>query len=114
DTNGAPMLWRGNMLTLQQMEHFRDLLMKRHVALSRRLVENHRLGMEKSSIHSELGELSSYDNHPADHGSELFARELDVALLEHEERELADIEEALQRIRKGTYGICEVCGQEIP
>ena len=45
------------------------------------------------------GELSSYDNHPGDLGTELFEREKDVALEIHEEDQLNEIEaeEALSR-----------------
>ena len=36
-----------------------------------------------------------------------------TALEEHERREMAEIQAALARIDAGTYGICEVCGEEI-
>ncbi|MEM5591840.1 hypothetical protein AAHH67_09065 [Niallia circulans] len=35
-----------------------------------------------------VGELSSYDNHPADLGTELFEREKDSALEQHDQSEL--------------------------
>ena len=37
-----------------------------------------------------------------------------LAALRQEEAELAEIEAALERIRRGTYGICEVTGEPIP
>jgi hypothetical protein len=39
------------------------------------------------------------------------AAEIDVALLDGIERELADVELALARLGDGTYGRCESCGQ---
>jgi DnaK suppressor protein len=36
-----------------------------------------------------------------------------VAEITQEEAELAEVEAALERIRKGTYGICEVTGEPI-
>src|SRR5699024_9723026 len=51
-----------------------------------------------------LGELSNYDNHPADTGTELFERGKDIALHQHREKELEDINEALHAIEEGTYG----------
>jgi RNA polymerase-binding transcription factor DksA len=51
--------------------------------------------------------------HQADEGSELFEREKDIAILEQLERELAEIEAALQRLDEGTYGIDEVTGDPI-
>jgi RNA polymerase-binding transcription factor DksA len=50
---------------------------------------------------------------PADQGSETFEREKDIAILEQLERDLAEIEAALQRLDEGTYGIDEVTGDPI-
>lgn len=60
-----------------------------------------------------VGELSMYDNHPADMGTELFEREKDIALMSHAESELNKVNEALSRINTDTYGICEVCRKPI-
>jgi RNA polymerase-binding transcription factor DksA len=59
-------------------------------------------------------ELSSYDQHQADMGTETFEREKDLSILEQVEAELADVEHALRRLDDGTYGTCEVCGKVIP
>ena len=40
--------------------------------------------------------------------------EVNSQLAEDESRELASIENALERMREGTYGQCEVCGGKIP
>ncbi len=61
----------------------------------------------------ELSELSDYDQHPADTASETFEREKDVSILEQLEQELAELQAALERIDKGTYGIDEVTGDPI-
>ena len=61
----------------------------------------------------QVGELSSYDQHPADEGSETFEREKDLAILESLETELAEVEAALRRLDDGTYGIDEVTGERI-
>lgn len=68
--------------------------------------------MLKSS-QEESGELSMYDNHPADLGTELYDREKDIALNSHATDELEKVENALQAIKDGTYGVCEVCGKNI-
>jgi RNA polymerase-binding transcription factor DksA len=59
-------------------------------------------------------ELSHYDQHQADTGTETFERERDLSVLEQIEGELADVEHALQRLDDGTYGTCEACGKVIP
>jgi RNA polymerase-binding transcription factor DksA len=61
----------------------------------------------------QSGDLTHYDQHPADQGSELFEREKDLAILEALEVDLAEIEAALQRLDEGTYGVDEVTGEPI-
>ena len=72
-------------------------------------------------VRTELGqsdeaaaaELSDYDQHPADSGSETFEREKDFSILEELEAELAELEAAMRRIDDGTYGVDEVTGVAI-
>jgi RNA polymerase-binding transcription factor DksA len=65
------------------------------------------------SDESAAAELSDYDQHPADSGSETFEREKDFSILEELEAELAELEAALRRIDDGTYGVDEVTGEPI-
>jgi YteA family regulatory protein len=58
-------------------------------------------------------ELSNYDNHPADMGTEVYMIGLNNALMVHQERLLEEIRNALVKIEKGTFGICEICGNDI-
>lgn len=67
-----------------------------------------------NSQRDEIGELSMYDNHPAEMGTELFDRQKDMALNEHADSEFAKVEDALEAMQNGTYGKCEVCHQDIP
>ncbi|MGH8984436.1 MAG: hypothetical protein ACRDY6_11255 [Acidimicrobiia bacterium] len=66
------------------------------------------------SENDETSELSNYDQHPADAGSDTFEREKDLSILEQLEAELAEIQAALRRIDEGTYGLDEVTGEPIP
>jgi len=68
----------------------------------------------KESFQDSLGELSMYDNHPADTATALFDREKDSALHQHAEANLEKVEHALKMIKVGTYGKCEVCDISIP
>lgn len=61
-----------------------------------------------------VGELSSYDNHPADMGTELYDREKDLVFRQTKEQELEAINEALHAMDDGTYGVCRVCSMYIP
>src|SRR5947209_15253192 len=70
--------------------------------------------LSDQSESDSVGEISSYDQHQADMGTETFEREKDLSILEQVEAELADVEYALRRLDDGTYGTCEVCGRVIP
>ena len=77
-----------------------------------------RAATEQGSVGSEQGdvsgELSNYDQHPADSATETLDRELDLSVRESAEAHLEDIDAALKRIDDGGYGTCEVCDQPIP
>ena len=59
------------------------------------------------------GDRLSVDN-PADIGSESFAQEFSLELLQRDEATLAEIDEAIERVRIGTFGQCEGCEELIP
>src|SRR5690606_22783391 len=59
------------------------------------------------------GEISRIRLHPADLGTDAQGRDLDARLAKRQIRELQEIEEALERMRNGKYGICERCGRSI-
>jgi RNA polymerase-binding transcription factor DksA len=69
-------------------------------------------GLDQSEA-DQSGELSHYDQHPADSGSDTFEREKDLSILESLESDLVEIEAALQRLDDGTYGVDEVTGAPI-
>ena len=59
------------------------------------------------------GELSSFDQHPGDSGTETFEMEKNVSLLEQVDDELLEVEAAVQRLKRGSYGTCQACGRPI-
>jgi DnaK suppressor protein len=69
---------------------------------------------ERDDAISDAGsELSSVDQHPGDSGTETFEMEKNVSLLEQVDDELLEVEAAVQRLERGTYGTCQVCGRPI-
>src|SRR5690606_12119992 len=50
----------------------------------------------------------------ADRAAELESFEVDASIAASEHRLAAKIQHALDRIDKGTYGLCETCGETIP
>ena len=72
------------------------------------------LRREQAEATSETGgELSSFDQHPGDIGTETFEMEKNVSLLEQVEDELQEIEAAFERLERGEYGVCQACGRPI-
>ncbi|MBW3556632.1 MAG: TraR/DksA C4-type zinc finger protein [Actinobacteria bacterium] len=92
-------------------EHMRQRLTEERERLDG--IRNELDGLRRESQEDGLQELSSYDQHQADVGTETFDREKDLSILQEVEGELADIEHALQRLDDGTYGTCEACGKPI-
>ncbi|KRF67117.1 hypothetical protein ASG99_17245 [Bacillus sp. Soil768D1] len=101
------------MLSNQQIKGFQQQLQHTKQELEKQLNDSGDFGLRRSQDDS-TGELSSYDNHPGDQGTELYEREKDLALGEHVRDEIRDINRALQAIDAGEYGKCEVCSKEIP
>ena len=59
-------------------------------------------------------ELPGYSLHMADSGTDNFDRDFALSLLSSDQDAVYEIEEALKRIEKKTYGVCELTGKTIP
>jgi RNA polymerase-binding transcription factor DksA len=68
---------------------------------------------QEDSTFEASGELSSFDQHPGDSGTETFELEKNVSLLDQVEDELDEIEAAFGRLERGEYGRCQACGRPI-
>jgi RNA polymerase-binding transcription factor DksA len=77
--------------------------------LRERLV-NQMNGLAKESAE----EIAGYSLHMADSGTDNFDRDFALSLLSSDQDAVYEIEEALKRIEKNTYGICELTGRPIP
>jgi RNA polymerase-binding transcription factor DksA len=62
----------------------------------------------------EFCDSSVFATHNGDAGSDACDRDLALSLLSQETNALLEIDEALERIESGSYGICEMSGQPIP
>jgi RNA polymerase-binding transcription factor DksA len=59
-------------------------------------------------------ELAGYSLHMADSGTDNFDRDFALSLLSSDQDAIYEIEEALKRIEKKTYGVCELTAKAIP
>jgi DnaK suppressor protein len=89
----------------QAILKLKEVLLKRRDALRKALAGDLR------SL-QELREQSTGD--AIDAALDSSYGEISSQLAEVESRELAQIENALERMRNGTYGVCEVTGRPIP
>ncbi len=96
----------------QKTTEFRERLLAEKRRIEIELENSDRFNLNQS-LSDSVGELSAYDNHPADLGSELFEREKDLALWNNTNETYQRIDEALERLDNGSYGHCELCGQPI-
>lgn len=87
-----------------------------------RLLERREKAMKKLGIFGEnfsntqrdsSGDLSSYSFHMADLGTDAMEREKAFLFASQEGRLLYHIDEALRRLYRDEYGICEYCKQKI-
>ncbi|MCA1056789.1 TraR/DksA C4-type zinc finger protein [Rossellomorea aquimaris] len=101
------------MLTNQQQETLKRELLQQQSQLKEHLHQDLD-SLHHTNERDNAGELSLYDNHPADMGTELYEREKDFAIDDHAKIELNKINRALQAMQEGTYGQCKECGKEIP
>lgn len=68
----------------------------------------------RSVAGGDTGELSSYDQHPADSGANLVDADREEASVEVIRDQIERVHEALERVANGTYGQCVDCGRELP
>jgi RNA polymerase-binding transcription factor DksA len=59
-------------------------------------------------------EMAGYSLHMADSGTDNFDRDFALSLLSADQDSVYEIEEALKRIEKKTFGICELTSKTIP
>lgn len=99
-------------LSATKLKHFEELI-KKELNESRIYIENankdQSIGARESS-----GDLSSYAFHQADQGSDTNLMEQTVMLMEQEREKLRLLNDALRRISDGVFGVCEICGDQIP
>jgi len=81
-----------------------------------RLLELHEALMRqrRGQFEDAAAEQPSFSMHMADAGTDSYDRDLALGMLSHEQDAVYEIEQAIARIRNGTYGVCELTGKKIP
>jgi DnaK suppressor protein len=71
-------------------------------------------GLEEDQRYRAEEEEDFTEHDSGDRSHSLFTREMDATVEQTLERRLQNVEQALQKIEVGTYGICEDTGEPIP
>jgi RNA polymerase-binding transcription factor DksA len=86
--------WRS---AFRRLKDLREELLQRQSYLSRAALE----------------EQPNFSTHMADAGTDQYDRDFALGLLSSEQDALYQVEQAMDRVRNGTYGICELTGKRI-
>ena len=92
-----------------ELQYLSDKLQEKMKMQEDTYTQHKELGLTKS-LRESTSELSTYDNHPADLGSETYELGRQLALDRHQDKQMKEVQTALERVAKGTYGYCETCG----
>jgi DnaK suppressor protein len=97
--------------TKKELEHFENIILEKRAEILKEL--NY---LEDSTLFQnpkdQGGELSGYANHMADAAADFTSLETNFDLAERDGKYLVYLQEALHRIKQGTYGICKDCLEE--
>jgi RNA polymerase-binding transcription factor DksA len=61
-----------------------------------------------------IEDVGNDDEHDPDGSTIAFERAQVIALLHQARANLAELDAAIERLASGRYGVCEVCGRDIP
>lgn len=98
--------------TTEELEQFRQMLLEKRAQILGDVSTLRRDALEKDRREA-AGDLSSMPIHMADIGSDNYELEFTLGLIEGERSVLREIDEALDRISKGTFGVCVATGRPI-
>jgi RNA polymerase-binding protein DksA len=96
----------------RKLTEFRKTLLR-----EKEVLEKQYRDLEEGNLHSSQSDFSGempFEEEYAASGTTTFERERDLSLSENVKDLLKRVDEALERIEEGSYGICEMCGLQIP
>ncbi len=94
-------------LSKSEIEHFKKRLEEMRSQITRVIA-----GAKKEVTAPD--ESKGYSQHSADEGTDDFVKQVNLEVTSKEFGLLRQIDRALEKISEGTYGICDISGEEIP
>ena len=99
-------------MTAGDTERFKQMLLEKRKEIVGNVNEMEDEALKKSRLDAS-GDLSSMPIHMADIGTDNYEQEFALGLMDSERKLLKEIDDTLQRIEQGTYGICEATNKPI-
>jgi len=100
-----------DLLSKKDLKYFEDRLLEERKKLSGQLGY-----LEKTMTQTQRdagGDLSAYSFHMADMGTDAMEREKAFLFASAEGRLLYNVDQALRRLYRGEFGVCQSCGKDI-
>lgn len=97
----------------ERFRRYYSLLVNMRDALQKGLAFHSESALKKSGK-DDAGDLSGYSQHLADAGTDTADRDFALSLISNEQEALKEIADAIERMKKGGYGVCEITGKAIP
>lgn len=91
----------------KELKHYEEMLLKRRQAMLKD-VES----IEEEEAGAAEG-LSGHSIHSAERGTDRSAHDVSLGCMESATDEIQAIDDALARLREGSFGICDTCGEQI-
>ena len=97
-------------LSKADLQKFKGILLTKRQALVGDAARLEDEAVRKGKDEAATLDISNF----ADLGTDNYEQEFDLGMLEHQGHTLREMDEALERIDNGTYGVCQNCGKSIP
>jgi len=108
----APIVPIKGGLSKSELKEFMNLLLARKAVLQGDVKTLEDEACKKGT--DAAGDLSTLPMHLADLGTDSHEQDISLGLMENETDELREIQEAFERIKDGSFGLCESCKKKIP
>ncbi|WLR45950.1 hypothetical protein LC065_09925 [Halobacillus litoralis] len=102
------------MLNDNQKQKFKDRLLEMKEEAEAQMEEYKEDQAKEDYENDRTGEISSVADHPGDQGTDQFERAKEQTFYEQAREKLMEVEDALQRMEEGRYGLSEKSGEPIP
>lgn len=97
----------------EKFRRYYRLLVDMREALQKGLAFHSEEALKKSGK-DDSGDLSGYSQHLADAGTDTADRDFALSLISNEQEALKEIADAIERMKRGSYGTCEITSKAIP